>query len=1060
MVGGRGMARGTVRSDSVIHFGVVEVDTALRQVRHDGVPVPVEPKPFEVLLYLIHHCDRVVRREELMEALWPGVVVSEATLSSAVRRVRDVIGPERERIQVVRKVGYRFLARPNDWKRVEGESRPSPQRDVAADRAADDTDLFIGRTVEMKQLSEYLDEALLGRGRFVALSGEPGSGKSRTIGELARMARNRGAEVLLGRCYEGEGGQVLWPWVQVFRSFSAARSDAELTAILGAEAVDIARLTPAVTVPESEPSSNDPAVQRARLLDSVVTVLRRAAGRRPLVIAFDDLHWADSATIMLLRALIDQIGDAAIAAIGTYRNLEIDAAHPLAAMLAALRSTRALREVVLGNFSHAEVAALLRTLAGTAVEPAVAAAVFCATEGHPLFAREYWYDLAERGSVIRREQGWTWGAANPQLSIPATVSEIIRWRLQRLPTETGQLLAIAAVVGREFHHEVISRVIPSPASDVIGLLERAMEAGVIEEIGDGTGSYRFSHALVRETLYEGLTGLRRAALHRAVGEAIEASAGLTPSPRHVAELAHHFLAAVPAGSIEAAVRYARRAAAEATRACAYDDAVRYLERAVRACELRLASSDAPDPAQRCELQLQLAEALYRAGEGAAMRAIFEDAAGRARAIAAPRLFARAAIGVTSRWLPEDGSAVRLLEEALSMLAADDLALRARTKARLAKTLYLFADSRARREQLCAEAQAAATQSGDPHALAEVLADSLEALFHSDSLPQQDRLAAALHEAATAAGDASLLLLSGAWQIVNAMRSGRLCEADRRLLEFSRLAEDLRQPRFLHHAAAFDAALLMARGRLQESERRMEEALALGLRIDEASARWLHWGQLSHLRREQGRLEELLDSGLKLRLPPDTPAALFYERSYRWATPHVFSELGREDEARASFAALMAQGLDGLPAENARNTRISALLSLGDACATIGDEGHAALLGEALLPYADQWQVVGWGSAVFASVRTMLGALTALQKKWPAAEEHFEEALAQHDRENAVCAQARTLFQYARAVQRRGRRTDVSRARELIRRGLELAHDHRLDGIAARLQRLASARKPQ
>ncbi len=1041
------MAAGANPVEGVLRFGVVEFDGPRRQVRCRGQAVAVEPKPFELLLYLARHPDRVVRRSELLEALWPGVVVSEATLSSAVRRARDVLGPERQRIVVVRKVGYRFVGTGL----AAGPEASASSSNVGERAAAAE---FVGRSIELRQLRRAVDAGLAGNGCFLAIAGEPGVGKTRTMEELAAHARTQGAEVLFGRCYEGGGSQVFWPWVQVFRGFAASRSEAELRAVLLGEAGDLARLTSAIGAAEPESPASDPEMQRARLLDAAVAVLRRTARARPLLVALDDLHWADKATILLLHVLLDAIAALPLVVVGTLRHLELEPDDLLADLLTSIRRKRLGATIELRGLGCDEVGLLLGAAAGATVDESIVAPVFSATEGNPLFVHEYWNDLAESAAVVRREDGWHWSSAGPQLSIPATVSEIIGRRLRRLPRATQRWLELGAVIGREFHHTLLCQVSTSSPEVVVDGLEQALVAGVIEESAAAPGRYRFTHTLFRETLYGGMSRLRRAGLHRAVGDALASLPYSKRDAQRIAALAHHFAEALPVGTHAAAVEFAVQAADEAIHACAYDDAVRHLEQAVRWHD-DVATSAPADVEYRCELQLRLADAYRQAGRGAAMRLAFEEAAARARAIPAPQRLARAAIGMTSRWIPEDQAAVQLLEEALAALPAEELSLRASTMARLAKTLYLFEGTRERRETLCAEARAMALRTDDPHLLADVLADAVEALFHGDGLAEQEALADELHQAATAADDVRLRLLSGSWRIVNAMRRGHLNEADRRLAEVQQLARELRQPRFLHHAAIFDVALLIARGRLDAAEQRIAEALELGLPIDPSLARWQHWTQLSHLRREQGRLEEFLGEGSMMRLPSEAPGALFFERTSRWLIPHVFSELGRDEDARASFVALMREGLAGLPPENSRNTRISALLSISDACATVGDAAAAALLYDELARYADQWQVIGWGSAVFASVHSMLGALAAVGARWDEAEAHFEEAMLQHDRERAICAQARTLFQYARAVRRRGRRRDQERSRRLITRGLDLAQSHGLEGVAARLRRLGA-----
>lgn len=1034
-------------TERVHRCGEIEVDEALRQVRRAGSVVAIEPKPFDLLVYLIRQRHRVVSRDELMRALWPDVVVSEATLSSAVRRAREVLAPQRHLIEGVRKVGYRFAGE------IDRHATASvPQRRavfVAEELMGPAATQYIGRSRELAELGAQLDCALAGHGTLLAIAGEPGIGKTRTLGELIHRARDRQAEVLVGRCLEGEGGQAFWPWVQIFRSFVAQRDRAELAADLGAESADLARLTAAVLAPGDVVSLADPEMMRARLYDAAVVVLRRAAQRRPLLVVLDDLHWADRASLTLLAAVARQLADLPLVVAVTYRPLEVEPDHPLASLLAGLRREELVQSTTLEGLTRSEALLLLQAVAGATVDGALADVVFAATEGNPFFTLEYWRDLEEAGVLARSAASWAQRGDAPARAVPAGVAEIIDRRLRRLSPACVRLLTIGAVLGREFHYDLLNEVSTTEPGETIELLDAAAGARVIEEVEGSTGGYRFAHALIRQVLYERPTALRRAALHRYVGEAIE-KRSTAPNRTTVAELAHHFLLAAAAGGARRAIAYAERAAADATQACAYDAAVQYLDQAVGLAAGLAGAGESPDQWHHCELQLSLAEALGRAGDGARLRVCCERGAGLARAIPAPALLARAAIGMACSSTVEDEEAVRLCEEALSVLPADEVRLRARLQATLARTLYLFDGTSERRRQLCGEARATAARSGDHVVAGEVLADCLEAEFNTDGLAEQDDLVAALRREADASDDTRLRLLGQAWEIVNLMRRGRLKDARHHLDRFTTLASELRQPRFLYYAAAFDAALLLARGRLAEAEARSAEALRLGLRIDAVGAAWFHWAQLHHLRREQGRFVEFLGEDLALRVPPGSMAVRSFQRSYRWATPHVFSELGREAEAKVSFETLISEGLDGLPGDNARNTRIPALFSLADACATVGNAAAAAQIYDLARPYADQWHVLGWGSVVFASVQSMLGILCGVQERWDEATGHFEEALRQHQEQEAVCSQARTLYQYARMLVRRG---DSERAHRRIDHGLGICAEYQLKGAEARLLRL-------
>ena len=232
---------------------------------------------------------------------------------------------------------------------------------------------------------------------------------------------------------------------------------------------------------------------------------------------------------------------------------------------------------------------------------------------------------------------------------------------------------------------------------------------MVAEVPGGLGRWRFTHALVREVLYEGLPAARRVRLHGRVGEALEAVYAADPGP-HLAELAHHFVAAAPGGEVARAVRAATLAGRRALDQLAWEEAAGLFERALAALEL----TKQPDQQQRCELLLAIGEARMAASDVAGARAAYQQAGELARRIGAAEALARAALGLGLEYtggiiVPVE---IGLLEEALVALGSADSPLRARVLARLAKAL-LFTPQTQRRLQLSEEAVAMARRLGDP-----------------------------------------------------------------------------------------------------------------------------------------------------------------------------------------------------------------------------------------------------------------------------------------------------------------------------------------------------------
>jgi hypothetical protein len=325
---------------------------------------------------------------------------------------------------------------------------------------------------------------------------------------------------------------------------------------------------------------------------------------------------------------------------------------------------------------------MLEALRREKVPEALARAVTRETEGNPFFVQEIVRHLVDEGMLGRDEAPGTGPSRLTDLRLPESVRDVIGRRLGRLSAACTQCLTAAAVVGREFGLDALERIADLEAERLLEVLEEAVTARVVEEVPQAIGRYRFAHTLIRETLYEELRTLERLRRHHRVGEVLEALYARNPGP-HLAELAHHFLEALPGGDVAKAVAYAARAGDRANAQLAYEDAAIHYERALQALELE----EQRDERLRCELLLKLSEARWSTvGFDVPMESLWE-AAGIAERLGDPELFARAALG-----LPGQGGTIVpiaadqgriLLERALAGLDDRDSALRAQVMGRLA-----------------------------------------------------------------------------------------------------------------------------------------------------------------------------------------------------------------------------------------------------------------------------------------------------------------------------------------------------------------------------------------
>jgi predicted ATPase/DNA-binding SARP family transcriptional activator len=496
-----------------------------------------------------------------------------------------------------------------------GASTADPDRSdtarVADDPTANDavtSKVLVGRVPELGLLEAAADEAVSGRGRLVLVSGEAGIGKSRLLEELAdRLARR--CDVLWGNCHQGEGAPPYWPWIEALRGLFGQREPAAVATALGTGAGVLAQILPEILPPVGPPIAPqiggagvdligppplDPAAARFRLHQVIVDVLGRFARGRPLVVVLEDAQWADVASLELLRFLADRVPKAAILVVVSYRDAEPDASSLLAEVLGALARLPGLRRVALVGLGPSDVARYIVQTTDVEPSPAAVAAVHARTEGNPFFVGELARLLVSEGQLGMARSG-----SSVLEGVPTGVRDVIRTRLSRLPAATNEVLIVAAVIGREFELSVLAAAHQVDQDGALDLLDAALAAGLVGEDPGQIGRFRFSHALVRDTIYRELSALRRARLHARVGRILEAAAKLAP----VAELANHFFLAAPVVGPDPAFGYALHAADAAQASLAYEQVEDQLHRALQLLEQMPAGPD------RAELELGVQDRL-------------------------------------------------------------------------------------------------------------------------------------------------------------------------------------------------------------------------------------------------------------------------------------------------------------------------------------------------------------------------------------------------------------------------------------------------------------------
>jgi class 3 adenylate cyclase len=426
---------------------------------------------------------------------------------------------------------------------------------------------YVGRERERETLADCWRSATAGSGGLVLIAGEPGIGKTRLVTELSEhVVRPAGGVVLIGGCHDGDVVANA-PFVEAFTDWVRHTPAGDVAAVLGAEAAVLARMVPAIT--DALPDTREPLpvprdAEIARLHDAVGQVFLRLGEDAPVLLVIDDLHWADDATVGMLRALSRAARRGAMLLIGTYRETDVDRRHPFAQALAVMTREVEPTRVTLSGLETADVHAMLERIAEHAVPEELASMLTTETEGNPFFLRETLLHLWEEGELRFEDGVWTLAGALTDLGLPAGIRDVIGRRLSRLSEATNRLLTAGALFEVAFPLPVAADVAGVDENEALDAIDAALEARIVRAT-DTFDNYSFTHALFRHALVEELNPSRQVRMHRAIATALEKQLRGLPTPAQAAALARHYHRSAALPNAEQGVPFALIAADDAAR---------------------------------------------------------------------------------------------------------------------------------------------------------------------------------------------------------------------------------------------------------------------------------------------------------------------------------------------------------------------------------------------------------------------------------------------------------------------------------------------------------------
>jgi class 3 adenylate cyclase/tetratricopeptide (TPR) repeat protein len=441
---------------------------------------------------------------------------------------------------------------------------------------------FVARGTERARLLRAVERARDGAGTLLLLVGEAGVGKTRLVEEAAAEARRLGLRVLTGHCVDQQGAPPYLPTIEHIEEAARQVPPETLRRALGENAPEIAKLMPELRVRYTDipdPVTLPPEQERRYLLHGVSEFVERSARATPLVLVFEDLHWADESTLLLVQHMAQRLPQMPVLVLGTYRDTELRPGRPLAAVLPGLLRQRLAEEIAVRRLGEDGVASLLEGRAGSKPPAELVALVYSETEGNPFFVEEVFRHLHESGKLFDEAGRWRSGVQITESEVPRSVGLVIGQRLERVSDDCRGILTLAALAGKTFRVDLLAVFHGVDEDRLLAALEEAVNATLIEDVSTGREArYAFIHEQIRQTLLALLSTARRQRLHLRMADALEAL-HRGDAEAHAPDVAYHLYQAGAAADGRRTAAWLVRAAERALDALAFEDALRDLDAA-------------------------------------------------------------------------------------------------------------------------------------------------------------------------------------------------------------------------------------------------------------------------------------------------------------------------------------------------------------------------------------------------------------------------------------------------------------------------------------------------
>lgn len=980
-------------------FGDYVFDRVRRELRRNGALIKIDPQQLDLLDCLVRRPGVLVSKEELIEQVWEGRAIAESALSVAVAKLRKALGRgagSDEYIENRYGRGYRFCVAVSEVPAAAIGGEPTAQPSPSAP--------LVGRNECLSALRSGLSHALRGEGRIFALLGEPGIGKTRLAETVTREARKLGMRTAWGHFTATEGTPPLWPMVPVLRELNIdGIADDALRTLQ-------TRLEAGIASSETALDANLDEANYAlhQTIDTISATLQKLSQRRPLLIVLDDLQWADSATVRLLSYVAYELSRWSVLCLVTARSSELTTHPQRSRELLRLLSERGCERMELHRLSQQDVTTYMSAVFAES-KPELEQAIFARSQGNPFFMVE----------LLRPFVGSD--APEPeQLHFGGLAIDVVRERLEHLPSATRSLLGEASVIGRDFDLGLLRNLGNRTPEAVLEALDPAIVNDTLVASTLLPGGYAFEHELVREVLYSDLPVTERCRLHQRVAAALtkRREAGLDVAQ---AELAQHFLSALPHGDLATAIAHARSAALTAMHMAAHADARALLLRALEGLKF----APEPDPQTLTALLLDLATVERVLGEPE-----YVEHLQRCVTLAKKHRFAALLTAAGRMLSPSPGvmgqpEAASILEAVAEMLPEEDSARRAIVLAHLAWSPPNCHSAR-RVNELMRQASLLAERSGDVEALATVR----DARLFFEAGPDQvgaahslaDEIDRLLREQPHTAFSARSIS-TARFRVIAALQHGDAAGLERAIEQRSRLLAKIKNRELSWHHERLLLILRMNRGQFNGIAAELERLRNIAKRLGLHAWPTLWASDLAELLLRTGD-SSLLANAMRPALTPcahDLPSVL--ARKLRFLV-----ELGFEADARGAMAQVTSDYILDLPHDR---DYVGVLCQLAATSAALALRAQCTSLYALLSPYAHCYAAdVSFHCA--GSVSHFLGLLARALGEPRAAIEHWKQAVEHNRRFGLEACRVSSQYQLALVLLESAESTERVNGRALLK----------------------------